>query len=279
MSKRRSAPWVPLSVYYFDDEALIVAGEFAETMFVRMMAYAGRHRDWNGRLPRSVVLSRLGLVALDNVPESAPERRLEALLESGLVSAQGQHLVITNWLKWNDAGERVEAIREQDRERKSALTRDDGRSDPEIVPESAPESAPESGTDSGAQDKKREDKKKDLSARRGRFDEFWSIYPKRGKHSNPKEPARQKWNDLVRTIEPDRIIDSARLLAKTREGEDPQHTPQAITWLRQKRWQDDAPATDSGAERHLQVVGPTRDAQVAYEERQAVAPPADSLPW
>ena len=89
MSKRRPAPWVPLSVYYSDDAALMEAGEFAEVMFTRMMAYAGRQRCWNGRLPRSVVLSRLGLYALENVPESAPEVRLDKLLECGLVTAQG----------------------------------------------------------------------------------------------------------------------------------------------------------------------------------------------
>lgn len=82
---------------------------------------------------------------------------------------------------------------------------------------------------------------KDLSAKRGRFDEFWAAYPKRGKHSNPKEPAREKWNDLVRTIDPDAILSAVRVLAKSREGEDPQLTPQALTWLRQKRWSDDAP--------------------------------------
>lgn len=130
---------------------------------------------------------------------------------------------------------------------------------------------------SSSSTKKNEDK--DLSARRGRFDEFWSIYPKRGKHSNPKEPARQKWNDLVRTVDPEAIIESARLLAKVREGEDPQTTPQTITWLRQKRWQDD-PVVDTPA-RHLQSVqiGPSRDAQIRYEEAQAIAPDAGSLPW
>lgn len=130
---------------------------------------------------------------------------------------------------------------------------------------------------SSSSTKKTEDK--DLSARRGRFDEFWSIYPKRGKHSNPKEPARQKWNDLVRTVDPERIIASARVLATVREGEDPQTTPQALTWLRQKRWQDDAPI--EAPARHLQSVtgGPTRDAQIRYEEAQSVAPDAGSLPW
>lgn len=88
---------------------------------------------------------------------------------------------------------------------------------------------------------------KDMSARRGRFDEFWAIYPKRGRHSNPKEPARQKWNDLVRTVDPDVIFKAVRELAELRRGEDPQHTPQAITWLNQKRFLDDPAEVEKAA--------------------------------
>ena len=244
MSKRRPSPWVPMSVYYYDDAALMEAGEFAEVMFLRMTAYAGRHRDWNGRLPRQVVLSRLGLFALENVPESAPETRLDRLRDSGLVSVQDGWVQINGWLKWNEPGEKVEAERERDRGRKNAPARADAYHAPEPAPEedreSAPDSRTSSGTVSGAQDKKREELK-DLSAKRGRFDEFWKVMPKRGKHSNPKEPARRKWDDLVRTVDPQAIIDGAQRLAELRDGEDPQHTPQALTWLNQRRWEDDAP--------------------------------------
>lgn len=85
---------------------------------------------------------------------------------------------------------------------------------------------------------------KDMSARRGRFDEFWASYPKRGKHSNPKEPARTRWCDLVRTVDPDVIIKAVHELAESRKGEDPQHTPQAVTWLSQKRFMDDPAEAD-----------------------------------
>lgn len=168
MSKRRPAPWVPLSVYYYDDPALIEAGELAEVMFTRLLAYAGRNRAWNGRLPRSVVLTRLGIAALENVPESAPESRLERLLEVGLVTAQGADIVLKSWLTWNESGERAEATRSADRERKTAATRGNASGAPVTEPEDVPEGAPESGTVSGAQDKIREDKKKTSSSGRSR---------------------------------------------------------------------------------------------------------------
>jgi hypothetical protein len=262
VSKRRPAPWVPLSVYYFDDEALIEAGEFAETMFTRMMAYAGRHRDWNGRLPRAVVLSRLGLVALESAPESAPESRLEALLESGLVSAQGAHIVIEGWLKWNDAGERVEQSREQDRERKNAVTSGDADAVPESAPEVAPESAPDSGTvsdiSSGAQDKKREEKKERCASADApaRFDEFWSVYPER----KNKQPAIKAWKNAVKVADPEVIIAGARRYAlwlHEQRSKDATTKPKYPDgWLNAGRWEDELDAPEQPPEQRGSFTAP-----------------------
>ena len=84
-----------------------------------------------------------------------------------------------------------------------------------------------------------------------RFDEFWSVMPKRGKHANPKAPARAKWDKLIKTIDPQTIIDSAKVLAKMREGQDPQHTPQAVTWLNQRRFEDEyEPVADQSQPRY-----------------------------
>lgn len=80
----------------------------------------------------------------------------------------------------------------------------------------------------------------DLAAGRERFEEFWSIYPSRGQHANPKKPAKAKWDLLIRRGEdPEAIIAGARRLAESRKGQDPQHTPQATTWLNQERWKDE----------------------------------------
>jgi hypothetical protein len=172
MSKRRPGPWVPLSVSYFDDEKLIAAGEFAEVMFVRMMAYAGRHPQWDGRIPRVVVLSRLGIVALESAPESAPENRLEALLESGLVTAHGQYVQLVGWLNWNESGEQRARTKEADEERKPSLARRNTLRTPTAVPEVAPESAPENvpdyGAGSSAQDKSREEETQPTVGRRAK---------------------------------------------------------------------------------------------------------------
>ena len=73
-----------------------------------------------------------------------------------------------------------------------------------------------------------------------RFEEFWAAYPSRGSHANPKKPARAKWDRIIRQgTDPDLIIGAAKRLAESRLGQDPRHTPQALTWLNQERWADD----------------------------------------
>lgn len=74
-----------------------------------------------------------------------------------------------------------------------------------------------------------------------RFAEFWTIYPSRGPHSNPKKPAKAKWDLAIRRgVDPEVIIAGAKRLAENRRGQDPQLTPQAMTWLNQERWNDEA---------------------------------------
>jgi hypothetical protein len=73
------------------------------------------------------------------------------------------------------------------------------------------------------------------------FKTFWRVYPSRRPHSNPKEPARLAFEAAVR-----RGIDAAVIIggadnyaAYVRQHvSNPQHVAQAVTWLRQKRWND-----------------------------------------
>lgn len=74
-----------------------------------------------------------------------------------------------------------------------------------------------------------------------RFEEFWSTYPHRGKHQDPKKPAQDKWERKVRGgADPAEIIAGAKAYADTVRSEriEPQHVAQAVTWLNQERWAD-----------------------------------------
>jgi hypothetical protein len=76
----------------------------------------------------------------------------------------------------------------------------------------------------------------------GSFDEFWRVYPSRRPHSNPKEPARLKFENLIkRGVDPAKIVTGAQYYRETieRERTDPRYVAQAVTWLNQKRFEDD----------------------------------------
>lgn len=79
-----------------------------------------------------------------------------------------------------------------------------------------------------------------------RFEEFWKAYPRRGEASNPKKPARQKYERAVKAgADPDQIITAARRFREIerkagREGT--KYIPQASRWLNEQRWNDYPPA-------------------------------------
>jgi hypothetical protein len=82
-----------------------------------------------------------------------------------------------------------------------------------------------------------------------KFEEFWKIYPKR-KGDNPKAPARKLFFALVKQgVDPDSIIRGLRLaVEKNRDKIGTEFIPQAVKWLRDRRWEDytDAPDVPSG---------------------------------
>jgi hypothetical protein len=71
------------------------------------------------------------------------------------------------------------------------------------------------------------------------FDEFWKVFPKR-EGANPKHPARKAFLTAVKAgTDPQAIIAGARAYAvnpETKPGTP--YVPQAVTWLHQRRWED-----------------------------------------
>jgi hypothetical protein len=74
------------------------------------------------------------------------------------------------------------------------------------------------------------------------FEIFWQAYPARAPHSNPKKPAREKFEAAVkRGVGPAEMIAGAERYAAqvAAAGTEPRYVAQAATWLRQERWGDD----------------------------------------
>ena len=78
------------------------------------------------------------------------------------------------------------------------------------------------------------------------FEEFWTAYPKRAPHSNPKHPAKLFYikarSEL--NVSHETIVNAAKSYAATMAGKDSQLVAQAQTWLRQRRWEDDHQAPE-----------------------------------
>ncbi|MDR3468823.1 MAG: hypothetical protein P4M07_23075 [Xanthobacteraceae bacterium] len=88
------------------------------------------------------------------------------------------------------------------------------------------------------------------------FDAFWQAYPRRG-GANPREPARRKFRALVAEgIDPAAMIAAAKRLAVELAASQTAGTrfvPQALTFLAQHRFADEAAAPPSEAPAELDV--------------------------
>lgn len=116
---RRPGIYVPLSAHYADDEKIMEAGEDAELMYVRMLAYAARTPRTGGWISDAVATSRLGIIERPEVPGSDPGTRLGKLAGVGLIIREGSGWRIAAWFRWNRSPEQIDRERSQDRTRKS----------------------------------------------------------------------------------------------------------------------------------------------------------------
>ena len=88
------------------------------------------------------------------------------------------------------------------------------------------------------------------------FDEFWRAYPRRG-GANPREPARRKFAELVAAgTDPAAMIAAAKRLAVELAASNTAGTrfvPQALTFLAQRRFADEAVAPSPEAPAELDI--------------------------
>jgi len=105
--------YVPLSATYYLDDALLEAGEKAELLFVRTLAFCAQ-ADSDGFVTYRQVSTVIGVGMRDS---SARARRL---VEVGLWEETDGGYVIRSWLKWNRSTAEIGRARKQDRDRKAA---------------------------------------------------------------------------------------------------------------------------------------------------------------
>lgn len=98
-------------------------------------------------------------------------------------------------------------------------------------------------TETELETEKKEDIRAVAKATRPKTDEsfegFWKAYPRRA-GANPKSPAWKVFRTFVASgVEPQSIIDGARRCAEIERGKvNTEFIPQAVKWLRDRRWED-----------------------------------------
>lgn len=225
-------PWFKLDVGYLSNPKIAVLLEDqprAVLLHLQCIAYSKQHQT-DGVVPMQVAM-RLACAMQCNA---------DALVDAGLLTdLGGGRAAVHDYLDHQTSSDDEKQVSEARSRAARARWNANGMQDASGV---------HSNLDTGSNaEKRREEKKKDMSADADRFDEFWTAYPSRAPHTNPKKPARAKFLTATKKTDPDVIIAAAKRYAQTRAGQDPQHTAMAQTWLNQERWADDTTATTASS--------------------------------
>lgn len=103
--------YVPLAAQYYLDDAILEAGPDAELLFVRMLSFLAAVPSDGFITDRQVKIVGAGL--------RAPARRLDSLLNVGLIEQVSGGFLVRSWLKWNRSADEVGKLLAKDRERKA----------------------------------------------------------------------------------------------------------------------------------------------------------------
>lgn len=284
---RRLGPYAPLSATYATDDAIIEAGEEAELLYVRGLAFCAASES-DGFITRAQLKRFVGAGMDDTMV------RAKKLVEVGLWEEEEGGYYVRAWLKWNASAEELGRARRKDRERKAAkkaalLQSEHGS---EAAAEPDPDSVERSErnpdgirSESGSESSNRSDDEPDgfqdgfqphagarapdslnstsphslppnppggaPALRRAeitrKFDEFWAVYPRKV----GKAEARKAFEKAVKKgADPGAIIHGATGYARDprRRASDIQYTAHPSTWLNQGRWEDDLTSQAAGGD-------------------------------
>ena len=256
MAMKRPGIYVGLSAYYFDDTAIMDAGEDAELLYVRMLAYASRQMEYEGFISDQVILSRLGILPRESgngtgiVPGTDAASRAGRLAGVGLLTREDGGYRITGWLKWNKSAAEMGKERARDRERKQGA--DKGLTTHGAGSQPGTDTGTGAGNGAGV-GKQRPDQTRpdqiqtslspvaDAPSKSAKMDddfaEWYAAYPRktaRGRALTAYRTARKKADaaTLLAAIKQQ----ASQLMAKGSE-----FAPYPATWLNGERWLDEAP--------------------------------------
>lgn len=111
---RRNGSYAPLSAHYYKDDAIAAAGERAELLYVRGLAFCADVLK-NGFISDTQLSRFVGVGMRD------ADRRACALVQNGLWSRDDERggYVVRSWEKWNQSLDEIQAKQRADAARKA----------------------------------------------------------------------------------------------------------------------------------------------------------------
>lgn len=250
MTNKKPTLFAKLALDYADHPKIMMLSDAAFRAHITFILYCRRYMT--DGIIRNPVANRLALQwdtdvlhELQNNDEDTPSLQQ---LENG-------DYYLSGYAEMQETRDDIEARRQRNsrngakggRPRKKTGSTKTTKTETQSETQSVTEPLTQSLTESGAQKKADKERDKELTMEplsngssqpaSDRFEEFWKAYPKRT-GQNPKKPARDKYNKIVKTVDPQTLIDAAASYARQQQGSDPKFIAQAITWLNQERWQD-----------------------------------------
>lgn len=267
---RRNGSFAPLSAHYYKDDAIDEAGEAAELLFCRGLAFCADVLS-DGYISDRQLVRFVGVGMFDATERAA------RLVEVGLWERVDGGFQIRTWLKWNRSKSEITQAMAKDSQRKGRSEPSDGddpeppngggqdgdrtptgfRTESEPTPDGNPNGVqPHAGARAGTPrhstprhsttDPNQEDLLADAAAPTDiappsgdRFEEFWELWPKKVK----RKPSMESWaKHVVKTKTPvDYVLTAlrAQIVAWQTHPQFPKFVPDPTTWINQNRWQDE----------------------------------------
>ena len=114
---KSNGQYAKLSATYYFDDAILEAGEQAEVMWTRCLAFLSSASS-DGFITEMQMKAAVG-IGLRSVP-----KRVEKLIEVGLLMRVDGGFVARSWLKWNKTASEIGRELAKDRERKARTVAD-----------------------------------------------------------------------------------------------------------------------------------------------------------
>jgi hypothetical protein len=234
---KSNGPYAPLSATYFLDDAILEAGEQAELLFVRCLAFLANSSS-DGFISEIQMNTIVGL-RMRNVG-----RRVASLVQVGVLESVAGGYLMRSWLKWNKSTDEIGKHLRQDRARKQAakgpnsVWNDDG-----IQPDSSDQITTNHYKSNQITPIESARIRAELESE---FEDGWNHWPKKVE----RKAAHDKYMIAAKKIGWDVLLDAVirfgDAYAATTEK---QFVPALGVWLSHERWTDELPVRRAPATR------------------------------